>query len=165
MYLHTEVYWQYNDFMSNTPLMAVLRLIRVEATLQARFTGALASVHGLSLNDLILLMTLGSQPNGRMRRVDLAVVLAMSQSSVTRMAIPLEKIGLIARDSDVRDGRVAYVVLTKTGSTRAREAKTTLTHLSENVFAERFTAAEIKALTYLLGKLSTPLPGVPSELA
>ncbi len=110
-------------------------------------------------------MTLDSQPNGRMRRVDLAVVLAMSQSSVTRMAIPLEKIGLIARDSDARDGRVAYVVLTKAGRTRAREAKTTLTHLSENVFAERFTVAEIKALANLLGKLSTPLPGVPTELA
>jgi len=89
-----------------------------------------------------------------MRRVDLAAALAISQSSVTRMAIPLEKIGLVARDADPRDGRVAYVVLTDTGSERTREAKITLAELSASVFSEKFSAAEIKTLASLLGRLS-----------
>lgn len=139
--------------MSNTALTTVLRLLRVEALLQAQFAGTLASVHGLALNELILLMSLDVAPLGRMRRVDLAAVLLMSQSSVTRMAIPLEKIGLVARDTDQRDGRIAYVVLTDAGRQRTQEAKATLTELSENIFAERYTNAEIKTLGALLGRL------------
>jgi DNA-binding MarR family transcriptional regulator len=143
--------------MSNAALPAILRLIRVEATIQARFTGVLGSLHGLSLNELILLMNLDQAPLGRMRRVDLAVALVVSQSSVTRMAAPLEKIGLVARDSDERDARVAYVVLTKAGRERARDATATLTELCQGVFAEHFSAAEVKSLASLLGRLSTPI--------
>jgi DNA-binding MarR family transcriptional regulator len=137
--------------------MAVLRVIRVEASIQARFTGVLGSLHGLSLNELVLLMSLDQAPLGRMRRVDLAAALVVSQSSVTRMAAPLEKIGLVARDSDERDARVAYVVLTKAGRERARDATATLTELCQGVFAEHFSAAEVKTLASLLGRLSMPL--------
>jgi len=140
--------------MSNASLTAVLRLVQVEAALQAQFAGALASLHGLALNELMLLMYLQDAPLGRMRRVDLAAALAMSQSSVTRMAMPLEKIGMVARDSDPRDGRVAYVVLTKAGRECAGNAKITLAELSANVFAGKFSTAEVRTLATLLGKLT-----------
>jgi DNA-binding MarR family transcriptional regulator len=147
--------------MSNAALTAVLRLVQVEAAIQNQFAGALASVHGLALNELLLLINLDGAPRGRMRRVDLAAALAVSQSSVTRMAIPLEKIGMVARDSDPRDGRVAYVVLTDSGRKRTREAKITLADLSESVFAEKLSAAEIKELASLLGRLTFSGPRVP----
>jgi DNA-binding MarR family transcriptional regulator len=140
--------------MSNAALTAILRLVQVEAAVQAQFAGPLASLHGLALNELLLLMNLEGAPHGRMRRVDLAVALAISQSSVTRMAIPLEKIGMVARDSDPRDGRVAYVVLTDSGRERTCQARVTLAELSASIFAEKLTAAEIKILVSLLGRLS-----------
>ena len=140
--------------MSNAALTAVLRLIRVEAAMQNQFAGALASLHGLALNELLLLMNLEDAPRGRMRRVDLAAALTISQSSVTRMAIPLEKIGMVARDTDLRDGRVAYVVLTDAGRECAGNAKITLAELAASVFAGKLTAVEIRILATLLGKLS-----------
>ena len=140
--------------MSNTALTAVLRLVQVEAAIQGQFAGALASVHGLTLNEILLLMNLEGAPLGRMRRVDLAAALAISQSSVTRMAIPLEKIGLVARDADPRDGRVAYVVLTGAGRERTRDARITLADLSSSVFSEKFSSSEVKTLAALLGRLS-----------
>ena len=146
--------------MSNA-LTAVLRLVQVEAAIQNQFAGTLASLHGLALNELLLLMNLESAPLGRMRRVDLAAALAISQSSVTRMAIPLEKIGMVALDTDPRDGRVAYVVLTDAGRECSGNAKITLTELSTQVFAEKFTAAEIKSLAALLGRLSFAAPRAP----
>ena len=145
--------------MSNAALTAVLRLVQVEAAIQNQFAGALASVHGLALNELLLLINLDSAPLGRMRRVDLAAALAVSQSSVTRMAIPLEKIGIVARDSDPRDGRVAYVVLTDSGRMRTREAKITLADLSGTIFGDKLSAAETKTLASLLGRLSFLGPG------
>ena len=147
--------------MSNAALTAVLRLVQIEATIQAQFTGTLSSIHGLALNELLLLINLEAAPLGRMRRVDLAATLSISQSSVTRMAMPLEKIGLVSRDTDPRDGRVAYVVLTDVGRERTLEAKATLTHLSASVFTEKFTSTEIKSLVSLLGKLSAIRASAP----
>ncbi|HYE01050.1 MAG TPA: MarR family transcriptional regulator [Alphaproteobacteria bacterium] len=145
--------------MTKTTTLAVLRLLRVQAALEARFTAALGSVHGLALNELLLLMNLDRAPLGRMRRVDLAAALTMSQSSVTRMAMPLEKVGLVARAADPRDGRVGYVALTDAGRARVREAEATLDRLTEAAFADRWSAEEVEALSALLGRLAAPLPG------
>jgi DNA-binding MarR family transcriptional regulator len=104
-------------------------------------------------------MNLDQAPLGRMRRVDLAAALAMSQSSVTRVTAPLEKVGLVARDLDPRDARVAYVVLTDAGRQRVHEAVATLDDLSEGAFVDRWSPEEIATLAELLGRLSSPLPG------
>lgn len=145
--------------MTNASLSAVLRLLRVQAALETRFTASLGSVHGLALNELVFLMNLERAPLGRMRRVDLAAALAISQSSVTRMAIPLEKIGLVARDTDPRDARVGYLSLTEAGRQRVEEARTTLDRMSEAVFTDRWTDEEVATLSDLLGRLASPLPG------
>src|SRR5690349_297562 len=92
--------------MTEQTLSAVLRLMQVQAALENRFGGSLGSVHGLALNEVRLLLHLDQAPLGRMRRVDLAAALALSQSSVTRMTAPLEKIGLVSREADPRDARV-----------------------------------------------------------
>ncbi len=145
--------------MTNASLSAVLRLLRVQAAIETRFSAGLGSVHGLGLTELLLLMNLDRAPLRRMRRVDLAAALAMSQSSVTRMVLPLEKIGLVARETDQRDARVGYVVLTDTGRERVTEAVATLDQMSEALFVDRWTGDEVQTLADLLGRLSSPLPG------
>ena len=101
----------------------MLRLIRAQSYLQGRFAAELGGVHGLSLNELMLLMHLDQSAGGRLRRVDLADRLDLSQSSVTRMVAPLEKIGLVTRGEDTRDARVGYVVLTRAGRRLARDGR------------------------------------------
>jgi len=145
--------------MTNAPLSAVLRLLRVQAALETRFTASLGSVHGLALNELVLLMNLDRAPLGRMRRVDLAAALNMSQSSVTRMTLPMEKIGLVSRETDPRDARVGYVALTDSGRERVQEAEQTLAGMAEAIFEDHWSAEEVATLAHLLGRLSTNLPG------
>lgn len=116
-------------------------------------------MHGLSLNELMLLMHLDQSAGGKLRRVDLAERLDLSQSSVTRMVAPMEKIGLVERADDPRDARVAYVVLTRAGRRLAREGTTTLGEMASSLFADRWTDQELKTLGDLLGRLTAALPG------
>src|SRR5512147_2366995 len=107
----------------------------------------------------MLLMHLDQSAGGKLRRVDLAERLDLSQSSVTRMVAPMEKIGLVERADDPRDARVAYVVLTRAGRRLAREGTTTLGEMASSLFADRWTDQELKTLGDLLGRLTAALPG------
>ncbi len=159
MCLQVEACWAYFARMKKQSSAAVLRLLRVQAALETRFSSVLGSVHGLALKDLLILMNLERAALGRLRRVDLAAAVAVSQSTVTRMTAPLEKIGLVARDTDPRDARVAYVVLTDAGRKIVGDARVTLARLADEVFVDRWTDADIARLADLLGRLSSALPG------
>ncbi len=145
--------------MTHEPLTALLRLFRAQSFREARLGPELGSVHGVGLNELMLMMQLSRAPLLRLRRVDLAARLNSSQSTITRMALPLEKSGFVKRESDPRDARVAYVVLTKTGRTRVEEAENTLKRMAGEVFRDRWSAEDIAMLAALLGRFTAALPG------
>jgi len=92
-----------------------LRLARAQATLVRRLDQVLGGYHGISFNDFMLLHYLNRAPAGRLRRVDLAERQGLTASGVTRTLLPLEKIGLVERQQDPRDARVAYAAITETG--------------------------------------------------
>jgi DNA-binding MarR family transcriptional regulator len=148
--------------MAQKSFGAVMRLLKASAMIEARFGASLGSVHGLGLNDVLLLQHLAQAPLGRLRRVDLAARLSISQSTVTRMTAPLEKIGLVKRESDPRDARVAYVVLTDTGRERTAETVETLQRMCSDLFREGWSRDEVGELAVLLGRLTA---GVPGDLA
>ncbi len=145
--------------MSKHSLPAVLRLLHAAQLFESRLAGELSSVHGLSVKELFLLMQLEKAPRHRLARVELAKRLHTSASTVTRMAAPMEKLGLIARETDARDARLAFVVLTKTGAKRVQQAKQTLTRKSTDVFKDRWQEKEIDQLAQLLGRLTTGSAG------
>jgi DNA-binding MarR family transcriptional regulator len=145
--------------MNNTTSSTILRLLRAQAFLESRFGAALGAVHGLSVNEMQLLLHLDSAAGGRLRRVDLAERLHLSQSSITRMVAPMEKIGLVTREADARDARVGYVVLSPAGRRRVREAMKTFAQLSDEVFADRWSTQDVRTLGSLLGRLTAALPG------
>ena len=92
-----------------------LRLARAQATLVRRLDQVLGGYHGISFGDFMLLHYLSRAPGGRLRRVDLAERQGLTASGVTRTLLPLEKIGLVERQQDPRDARVAYAAITPTG--------------------------------------------------
>ena len=92
-----------------------LRLARANAVLVRRFDNALGSQHGISFSDFQMLNHLARAPGGKLRRVDLADRVALTASGITRTLLPLEKIGLVTRESDPRDARVGFAVVTATG--------------------------------------------------
>ncbi|MFF3886398.1 MarR family winged helix-turn-helix transcriptional regulator [Streptomyces sp. NPDC001914] len=135
-------------------LDAVLRLVRAQAALVKRFDASLGGLHGVSLADFTLLLRLSEAPGDRMRRVDLAEALGLTASGVTRGLVPLERIGLVRRDPDARDARVAYAALTGTGRERLGEMLVTAERVAEEVFAEpAWTKEDTAGLATLLGRL------------
>jgi len=148
--------------MNANALNAVLRLIRAQSHLQNRFAAELGGVHGLSVNELMLLMHLDQAAGGRLRRVDLAERLDLSQSGVTRMLAPMEKVGWVGRAEDPRDGRVGYVVLTAAGRRLAKEGAKTLAQQATTLFGDLWTDKELETLARLLGRLTVNLPGTLS---
>lgn len=138
---------------------ALLRLLRSAAWLDARLGPELGSVHGLALNELLFLLQLSRAPLQRLRRVDLATRLHTSQSTITRMALPLEKSGLVKREADPRDARVAYVTLTRAGRTRIAEAEASFRRMAAELFRSSWSEKEIAQLGALLGRFTSALPG------
>ncbi|MEU2224280.1 MarR family winged helix-turn-helix transcriptional regulator [Streptomyces sp. NPDC012751] len=135
-------------------LDAALRLVRAQAALVRRFDARLGGLHGVSLADFTLLLRLGQAPGGRMRRVDLAEALGLTASGVTRGLAPLERIGLVTREPDARDARVAYAALTGTGRRRLTEMLATAEETAAEVFTgTAWPAADVAGLAELLTRL------------
>lgn len=142
-------------------LDASLRLMRAQTALMKRFDASLGGLHGVSLADFTALLRLGQAPGGRMRRVDLAEALGLTASGVTRGLAPLERIGLVTREADARDGRVAYAALTDTGRARLTDMLATAEQIAAEIFtAPPWSAEDIGRLSALLTRLGgTGLPG------
>jgi DNA-binding MarR family transcriptional regulator len=113
----------------------------------------LIASHGLTLNDYDVLLHLAQAPGRRLRRVDLAQSVVLTQSGITRLLAGLEDAGLVERASCDTDGRVVYAQLTPTGLAKLRAAAAT--HLAgiRELFSERFSAAELETLARLLARL------------
>jgi DNA-binding MarR family transcriptional regulator len=138
----------------NEALETSLRLVRAQAALVKRFDARLSGLHGVSFADLAVLRCLGRAEGGRMRRVDLAQALGLSASGVTRGLIPLERIGLVVREPDPRDARVAYAALTPTGRERLDEMEQTAGEVADDVFTgEAWDGGGLATLVALLDAL------------
>ena len=125
----------------------MLRLLQTADLLKARLAGEFSAVHGLSVNEFFLLMQLDRSPLNRLSRVELARRMHVSASTVTRMAAPMEKLGLLSREVDERDARLSYVVLTKAGKTRLYEASATFSKQQLSELLNRFVAGTPANLT------------------
>lgn len=145
--------------MTDESFPAIAHLLRAHTIVEERLSGELSAVHGLSLNELLLLMFLDGATAGRLSRVELARCMHTSASTITRQASPLEKRGLVGRDVDARDARLSYVVLTPTGKQLVEDARTTFERSSNTFFRDRWTEDEIASLSELLGRLTVSLPG------
>lgn len=130
-----------------------LRLARAQALIVRRFDSILGNLHGLSFGDYQLLYHLQRAPGGRLRRIDLAERLALTASGITRSLMPLEKIGLVARQADARDARVGYAVITEAGQALLIHADTTAQALGQELLQDA-PAEQLVALSAVLGRLA-----------
>jgi DNA-binding MarR family transcriptional regulator len=133
--------------------LAWVQLLIVHASLTREMDAHLRAEHGLSLTSYEVLFALSTAPGQRMRRVDLANRLFVSQGGVTRLLAGLETAGLVSRAASESDARVFYAALTDAGRRKLEEAAET--HLAdiERLFTTRFTARQLETLTDLLGRL------------
>ncbi len=123
-------------------------VVRSNSTISKRF-----SVQGLAFTDFMILHYLNEAPEGRLRRIDLADRLGLTPSGITRMILPLEKIGLVRRDLDDADARARYASLTPAGKNLLAEATDRIKEKIEDVVPAAL-AARLADLTGSLAELN-----------
>jgi len=130
-----------------------LRMSRAWAALSRRLDSSLGAHHGISFADYQLLLSLKRAEGGRLRRVDLAEKLGLTASGVTRSLLPLEKIGLVARQSDPRDARVGYASITPAGSELVTNASVVVHNVSRMALGAP-SREQVEATSTLLAQLA-----------
>jgi DNA-binding MarR family transcriptional regulator len=134
-----------------TELSLVLDLALARTVVTRDVENTLGAHHGLGLSELALLLELHSAPQERMRRVELANRLGVTTSGVARQLGPLERRGIVARESNPADARLALVVLTEAGKMALEQALPTAEEEAERVLAKHWSPAERQRLGKLLG--------------
>ena len=132
------------------------RLLRAHATTARLLSARLQAEHGLTINDYEALYLLARADGQRMRRVDLAGMLVLTPSGVTRLLEGLEQRRLVRKAACESDLRVTYAELTDEGRERLDAASCGHVGSVRALFEEHLTEDEIETLGDLLGKL----PGV-----
>lgn len=98
-------------------LKFLMQISKTDAIVSRKFSG-----QGLGFVDLAVLAAISEAPEGRIRRIDLAEQVGLTASGVTRLLIPLEKIGVIKRESNKHDARISYAMITKSGKELFRDS-------------------------------------------
>jgi DNA-binding MarR family transcriptional regulator len=130
-----------------------LRLARANAVLIRRFDSSLGTYHGISFADFQILNHLNQAPEGKLRRVDLAERVGLSASGVTRALLPLEKIGLVTRQSDPRDARVGLALITDTGRELAVNASDVVNLISREL-TRSAPPSQLAGMAAILGAMA-----------
>ena len=107
------------------------------------------SVHGLDFSDFMILFYLNEAAEKKLRRVDLAEKLGLTASGITRMLLPLEKLGIIKRDLDDTDARARFASLTKAGQNLLQDATNSIEMKLEDIIPEH-EKTELEKFTALL---------------
>jgi DNA-binding MarR family transcriptional regulator len=136
-----------------TTLGAWIGLLRSHAAVKRDLSARLVSDHGLTINDYECLLHLSRAENASLRRVDLAELLLLTASGVTRLLDGLERAGYVGKATCESDARVTYAVLTDDGRQKLAEASCGHVAAVREVFEARFSPAELKTLAGLLGRL------------
>jgi len=116
---------------SNSKLEFFLNLSRIQSSIEKIFDRHLEG--GLGFNYFTILYYLSQASDEKMRRIDLAEKVALTASGVTRILLPMEKIGLVKREQNEMDARVSYVKITASGKKLLTEATETAEHLSKEL--------------------------------
>lgn len=114
---------------TSTALQFFLNLSKIQSVVTRRFDGRL---NGLGWTDFVILLSLSQAPDEKLRRIDLAEKIGLTASGVTRILLPMEKIGLVTREINENDARVSYVVLASGGREKLFEALERAEYLSQS---------------------------------
>ncbi len=151
-----EPYW-----LDDLEMRAWRQLLRAHAELLVLLDRELDAEHGLSLAEYEVLSFLSEAPQERLRLSELARLVLISPSALTRRLDRLERRGLVQRQRCPHDARGSYAVLSRKG--RAQLVAAAPTHLRgvRTHFVDRLTPAELRALGDALEKVpgASPVAG------
>ncbi|GAA3312544.1 MarR family winged helix-turn-helix transcriptional regulator [Nonomuraea dietziae] len=123
-------------------------VVRLHARVEHELAAALQR-HGLGLSEYRALCHLSTARSGELRMQELADLLGLNQSSVTRLVGRLEAAGLTRRDLCANDRRGVYTVITEAG----RERKDGASDLYEQTLTAALDRAASDGLTATVSAL------------
>jgi DNA-binding MarR family transcriptional regulator len=110
-------------------LQLILNLAKVQAIITRRFDNSLG---GISFNEFIIMYHLSQAPDKKLSRTDLSEKLGLTASGITRLLLPMEKIGLIKRAPHETDARMSWILLGSGGKEKLHDALDRVDYLIEN---------------------------------
>jgi DNA-binding MarR family transcriptional regulator len=134
-------------------LEAWVSFLRSHASITRELSVQLQHEHGLTLNDYEVLLHLQHAEGGRMRRVDLAKLVLLTASGITRLLEGLERAGLVCKETCSSDARVVYAKITDAGLEAFHAAAKTHLRGIEELFVGRYSGSELATLAELLSRL------------
>ncbi|RKT83309.1 MarR family transcriptional regulator [Saccharopolyspora antimicrobica] len=140
-------------------LLAYRSFLRAHARVTRCLEGDLIAEQRLTLAAYDVLEALAEAPEHRLRMTELADVVLLSRSGVTRLVDRLERLGLVRRVRVDSDGRGVQAVITESGEDRLRTALATHRSGVARYFLSA-TAGELEALVRTFERLADG--GVPS---
>jgi DNA-binding MarR family transcriptional regulator len=133
----------------NIALNFFLDMAKTQAIMERRFDSRLG---GINFSWFIILNHLSASGDGKMRRIDLAEKVGLTASGVTRILLPMEKIGLVKRELSDLDGRVSYVALAAGGKKKLNEALERAEIMLEEIIPEG-KIKKLEEMIKLLGEI------------
>ncbi|TDC70166.1 MarR family transcriptional regulator [Actinomadura sp. GC306] len=100
-------------------------VVTLHAFVEQRLTKAMQRRHGIGLSEFRALCKLSRAEDGELRMQELADLIGLNQSSVSRLVARLETTGLTRRAMCPKDRRGVYTVITEEGLAAQREAAPT----------------------------------------
>jgi DNA-binding MarR family transcriptional regulator len=110
------------DWLDETEMRAWRGFIELSGMVQAELEHDLLTQHGLSAGDYGVLVNLSEAPDRRLRMCDLAHLLHLSPSGLTRRLDGLVKGGFVERQPAPDDRRAILAVLTDAGMAKLQAA-------------------------------------------
>lgn len=122
------------------------------AVISKNLDNSLGAIHGIGLTEYMVLLHLMKAQNHALRRIDIADALARTASGVTRLLVPMERIGLVEKETNQRDARVSLVKITPAGEELFQNATLTVNEKSASIL-KNLAPKQAKTLLELLDLL------------
>jgi len=135
------------------PFGTWINLLQAQAVVTEALEARLEAQAGLSLAEHEALARVSSAPEGRLKMAELAGLMLVSKSGVTRLIDRLERRGLVERTTCSTDRRVTYAAITVEGRRAAERANPVLEAGLAEVFSRHLGAGDVRNLRRSLRKI------------
>jgi DNA-binding MarR family transcriptional regulator len=154
-------------WLDDDEMRAWRALLDVTNDVRASLEHELSAEHGLTEGDYAVLVALSEAADRRLRMCDLAALLHLSPSGLTRRLDGLVKAGFVTREAAADDRRVTLAVLTPAGFAKLSEAAPDHVDGVRRHFLDHLTRAQLRELTEALlavqrRRAATATPGAGS---
>jgi DNA-binding MarR family transcriptional regulator len=134
-------------------LGAWINLVQARDVVATGLERRLQADAGVSLAEHEVLVRLATAPGRRLRMLDLATLLLVSKSGITRLVDRLTREGWVRRELSDLDRRLVYAALTERGHAKVRASVPVFAEAVRDAFLRHISEQDVADLRRILRKL------------